>query len=1154
MKLTRLDLDRYGPFTGTRLDFRPDADLHIVYGPNEAGKSSALSAVTDLLYGFEPRSAANFRHRYEDLKVGAELRRADGGLLRFWRRKRLKNSLTDAEDGPLDDGLLEPLLSGISREVFQAAFGLDQAGLREGARQMLAAEGEVGESLFAAASGLKTLVSVRAGLEGEADALFGARKSNKRAFYEAQERYERARRALREQSLKADDVRELEAEIEAAEARTLSLAEQLRQAGIRRARIDRVRRVAPLLARIAAAETALAAFEDLPDLPDGFGVEIEAALARADADRETLVRLAREVSEAERALAAITVDTDLLAAGEAIIALNEERAALAKAMQDLPRREAEAREIERDLDELARRLGQPDRDALSGLRPDDLALERIRVLAERRREIEREAHESRRAAERAREAIETLERRTVSARVGPDPGPLRQRLKAMQPALAEAGAIAEQESELARRQAAQGERLARLSPAVVHEEALWAWREPSEQEIGQAERVLAALDGRAREHEAEAKRLREALAGAEALLAETDGGQGLVDDALLARERAERDALFDAILAEPSAAAAKAYRKIVASVDGLADRRLAQAERLARRAVARQAHERDIAALAAVEAALAALTEERQQAWQAWQALFAPLGGEATAPAVMRRFLAEVERLREERRALSDLAARIEHGRRRLAEERPGLEALAAEIGMDGAPAQSLASLVRLIEDGLAALELGAREARSLADQLEANRAELARAQRSQAAAQAAREATQADWAAALAVLGLSPEASPQEAAKAGELWIAVQGKLAQLDSLDHRIASILDDRTGFAQRAAGLVDRLPSEASGDPAEIALGLMAALAAARDASIRRRTAHENLERYRHALAAAEAAQHDHDERLAALAAAAEREVAGLSSLAADLAERAAFSRELVAARAELTGQGDGLDEAALRAEAAEIGIDEAAGESQAVQAELNGLMEADKQAALALGELRRRREAIEREAGAAGAAQALEDARGDLARITRDYLVLKTASLLLEAGLDRQLQTEQGPLIARAGGLFATITAGGFSGIATLYDDEERLRLAARRPDGGTTDIGGLSEGTRDQLYLSLRLAHLEAMAGRREVPPFIGDDLVMTFDEERVGAALQVLAARGSGLQKILFTHHRHVLEIARARLGPAVDIVMLEPQRPAEG
>ncbi|MFT4132143.1 AAA family ATPase [Labrys sp. (in: a-proteobacteria)] len=1153
MKLTRLDLDRYGPFTGTHLDFRPDADLHIVYGPNEAGKSSALSAITDLLYGFEPRSPANFRHRYEDLKVGAELQQADGSALRFWRRKRLKHSLTDAEDTPLDDGLLEPLLSGISREVFLAAFGLDQAGLREGARQMLAAEGEVGESLFAAASGLKTLVSVRAGLEGEADGLFGARKSSKRAFYEAQERYDQARRALRERSLRADDVRALEAEIEAGEARARALAEQLRQAGIRRARIDRVRRVAPLLARIGKAESALAALEALPDLPDGFAAEIEVALARAEAGRETLARLEREVEDAERALAAIIVDDDVLAAGEAITALNEERAALAKAMLDLPRREAEAREIADDLDDLARRLGQKNRAALSALSPDDLALERIRVLAERRREIEREAGESARAAERAREAIEALQRKAAAFQASADPGPLRQRLKAMQPALAEAGTIEEQEGELARRRALQQERLARLSPAVADEHRLWAWREPSEEAIAQAERALAALESTAREQEAEVRRLRDALAEADALLAQTGDRDGLIDDAMLARERSERDALFDAILSQPSAAAAKAYRKIVATVDELADRRLAQAEHLARREVVRRTRDRDAAALARTEVGIAARLRESEQVSQNWQALFAPLGCQAETPVAMRRFLVELARLREERQALRDLELRIERGQRRLAGERPGLEALAAEIGIAGTSTQSLPSLVRLIEDGLAALELGAREARSLADQLEASRTELARAEKSRGMAEAARDATRADWAAALAVLGLAPEASPQEAAKASELWIAVQGKLAQLGSLEHRIASILDDSTTFAQRAAGLVDRLPSEASGEPAETALGLMAALTAARDAAIRRRTAREGLDRYREALAKAGMAQGGHDEAIAGLSAKAGREPAALAALAADLALRAGLDRELAAARAELGGQGDGLEEAALRAEVAEIGVDEAAGESEAVQAELNGLIEADKQAALTLGELRRRREAIEREAGAAGAAQALEDARSDLARITRDYLVLKAASLLLEAGLERQLRSEQGPLLARAGGLFATITAGGFAGIATLYDEADRLRLAARRPDGGTTDIGGLSEGTRDQLYLSLRLAHLEAMAARREVPPFVGDDLVMTFDEERVAAALQVLAAKESGLQKILFTHHRHVIEIARERLGPAVDIVALDPQNPSE-
>jgi uncharacterized protein YhaN len=171
---------------------------------------------------------------------------------------------------------------------------------------------------------------------------------------------------------------------------------------------------------------------------------------------------------------------------------------------------------------------------------------------------------------------------------------------------------------------------------------------------------------------------------------------------------------------------------------------------------------------------------------------------------------------------------------------------------------------------------------------------------------------------------------------------------------------------------------------------------------------------------------------------------------------------------------------------------------------------------------------------------------LQDARSDLERIARDYIVLKIASLSIETGLERQLRTEQGPLIAAAGRLFSTITGNAFSGIVTQYDEEDRLRLAARRTDGGTVAIDGLSEGTRDQLYLSLRLANLEAMAARRQVPPFIGDDLVVTFDEPRVAATLSVLAAQDSFLQKILFTHHRHVADIARDRLGAGVDIIAL--------
>ena len=77
MRLRRLDLSRYGIFTDHEIDFgapTPGApDLHVIYGPNEAGKSTALSGFLDLLFAFEHRSRYGFAHGYDAMRVEADL-------------------------------------------------------------------------------------------------------------------------------------------------------------------------------------------------------------------------------------------------------------------------------------------------------------------------------------------------------------------------------------------------------------------------------------------------------------------------------------------------------------------------------------------------------------------------------------------------------------------------------------------------------------------------------------------------------------------------------------------------------------------------------------------------------------------------------------------------------------------------------------------------------------------------------------------------------------------------------------------------------------------------------------------------------------------------------------------------------------------------
>ncbi len=131
MRLARLDLRAFGPFTGVSLDLSAGAPggLHVVFGLNEAGKSSALRAVRDLLYGFEHRTGDAHLHRSEDLRLGGLLEGPEG-LMYIQRVKRRKDSLLDEHDAPLDEARLRKFLGGVDRDTFTRSFGLGHARAR----------------------------------------------------------------------------------------------------------------------------------------------------------------------------------------------------------------------------------------------------------------------------------------------------------------------------------------------------------------------------------------------------------------------------------------------------------------------------------------------------------------------------------------------------------------------------------------------------------------------------------------------------------------------------------------------------------------------------------------------------------------------------------------------------------------------------------------------------------------------------------------------------------------------------------------------------------------------------------------------------------------------------------------------------------------
>jgi len=88
---------------------------------------------------------------------------------------------------------------------------------------------------------------------------------------------------------------------------------------------------------------------------------------------------------------------------------------------------------------------------------------------------------------------------------------------------------------------------------------------------------------------------------------------------------------------------------------------------------------------------------------------------------------------------------------------------------------------------------------------------------------------------------------------------------------------------------------------------------------------------------------------------------------------------------------------------------------------------------------------------------------------------------------------------------------------------------------------GSLELDALSDGTVDAVYLALRLAVVQEHNARHEPLPFIADDLLLNLDNSRSQAALRTLAELAKSGQVLLFTHHTHMVDLARSTVPPGV-------------
>jgi len=1157
MRIERLDLTRYGRFTDQTLDFGParpgKPDLHIVLGPNEAGKTTALNAWLDLLYGMAPNTPYAFQHGYELMRVGARLGLADGAR-EYVRVKRAKNSLLDADGNPVPDDALAEAMGGLGRAAYANMFSLDADALEAGGKEAIASKGQLGEMLFSASAGLGALSGALGDLRARADAFWKPRGRNTELARLKNELAE-----LRQQRDAIDVIASRHATLRTELERCLTSYEAAttNQGQLRR-RSDDIRGVLAALdlaPRLAAQRARLAELPEHPEAPAAWADragELVIGEARVQA---SLRALGQRDEELTQRLAALSPDEAGLRLGAELPALDGAHAQYVSVSRSLPNRRQDLETCAQDTAALLRQLERPtDEDAAGLLLPGRLVIT-LRELIDRRAVIDAQLLDARREYADAQAALEQAETGltdmpAITADTAAMDGEWLARLAAAPDHARPQGfdrRLAAQRRDAADASARLDQRLQLLAPWRGDAGALAAMAAPAGSLLEALSRDLTeAL--RARDHlnqviDGQRARRDETLAELAGLAKVT----GAVDEAGAAGARARREQAWAAHRLTLDAASADAFEAAMRHDDMVAETRLTRQKELLQAVQLRQQQaqiEQRLAQLAArLGEAETRICELRQQTGALAGALSPDLAA-LDAPDALTDWLQRRQRALD---AWEPLLAR----QQQLAETTALRDEAAAEL-------RALLGQAGVMDDGdsLAALIATADRLRAAADASRRQREERQRTARERQHRKRALErveagasAWQGAWAEACAAcwLGdLRPPPTPAQVRAALDVLPQLEATLGRRQDLASRIDKMERDRRNFADAVLALAQRHAAtdgtaDASGEALALYQRLQARAAAAAE-TLRRRQDIQNeqadvRERLQQlgqqaALLQAEAARITSHFRVETLTEA-QQALAAAQKRREALAQIGELEQQILqftgaATIADADRQLAGADRGALQAEAATL--------AAAIDAAHAHVLE--------LHAERRRLEKAIADIGSDAAAAQLETRRQtvllDIAEKARGYLKLRLGVAATELALSAWRDNHRSSLLRRASEAFSQMSCGAWAGL-TAQPGASGEALVAVDGENRPKEVEKLSKGARFQLYLALRIAAFHDFAAGRTPPPFVADDVLETFDDARAAATLDLFADMAGQAQVIYFTHHRHLCDMVAQRCPDAM-------------
>jgi len=1153
MKVKQICFQKIGPFENTRLDFtQGHPGLHVVYGANEAGKSSALRYFNYFFFGIPLKNDENFKHEHQDFLIQAVLQASQGDFNLTRTKKKGREVLLP--DGSNGKEILDNLLGPVREEEFHRLFGISHSQIRHGAQDLLDGQGDLVKALFEAGSGLHDIGRIQETLDEQIEAAFSKRTNSEKPINATIEKYKNLRTELEKAKLDNSEWRSASDSNMALKSQVEELEKEITGAREKQERLQKIIRVLPNLTKRKLNRIKLAPLEHIPLLQESEITEYEQASKKRETALVSIDGLKKQTNEFDGRIKSLVVDENILFQRNEIEALYQALGQMDSLLADLPKRMREKESAESEAKKIALELYKhDDLNQIISLLPNSALRTEISGIHADIDHLEKQILEKREEEAEILETIQSLERKLKELDLHPHLEQIQALFETIKAENLLPSTLKSSQQSINNSRGSLDAKFQTLSPWQGSQEKLLETLLPTPERLQYFRSQFQVLESKRNILIQQSQSKQQVRREKQSQVENTQPILKLPTMDALKEVRQTRDMAWKAfqdgtqppreVLGKPleSSDARLVFLTLVEKADDLADRIMADGERIGtikqltmdiqRLDDDIQAHAKDAEEI----------QMDQNKLEESWKSLWMDAGIHSPgAPPEMLNWLEKAEEWKKEYQIYQPIWLKHQEYEKKQGE-------LFGQVAQLLALKDAKVDTVWQFLNSFITNELAkGRDKPGVLEQFDKEKGKHAstKIKLNQLVADKAKKDQQ--WVNRLGELKIPTDAGSDRVQKYLSEIETIKSYCKTASEKKSQAEKIHKDINSAQNRLKSLLKALNYEKYSSEPDSFRTTVEKLAgeleqAKKDRDLSQEFA-KQLQESKTELTKAEKEAGQYEGKLNYLA-----KLLGTISLEEvskhfeNLRIKAMATKELEDAEIELTkdASGENLDDFCRRMEGQDD--DRARLDLELLDKRIVELGKIESNLREEIGGKKKELETLEKKHGAFEFAAEMEGQKSLCQERAREFAKAVLAKLVLNEAARIYREENENPILAGAKTYFEILTLGNYTNIVPT-DADGRPVLQVIRKDGTELDFSEkhlsprdgkntmLSDGTADQLFLSLRLAAIENHLSQIKDPlPIILDDILIQYDDERSIAALECLAKLSEKTQVIMFTHHKHL-------------------------